>query len=302
MAEHTKIGWTDHTFNPWQGCEHVSPACDHCYAETLSKRTGHPDRWGGPETVRDRTSVAYWRNPAKWNAAAEARGRPALVFCGSLCDVFEDRPELDEIRADLWALIAETPHLRWLLLTKRPQNIARMVPSSWHGNGYADDPRRLWPVNVWVGSTVEDQARADERIPHLLAVPAPVRFLSMEPLFGWVDLVPWTWRREVAETIGLGPMGPKEVRYGSEIGWVITGGESGPGHRPLDLDAVRELRRISELCGIPFFFKQHGGQFPGSGGHLLDGELHYEWPVAAGDRSAERAAALEAETTVEIRT
>jgi protein gp37 len=150
MAETSKIEWTDATFNPWVGCTKISPACDHCYAEGWAKRAGNPELWQGE---RRRTSVANWRMPVKLNAKAMAEGRRRRVFCASLADVFDNQVPA-EWRADLWALIRATPMLDWQLLTKRPQNIARMLPANW-GKG--------WP-NVWLGTTVENQTEANRRI------------------------------------------------------------------------------------------------------------------------------------------
>ena len=243
MGAETAISWTDHTFNPWWGCERVSPGCQNCYAEAFAKRTGHPV-WG---KTADRRFFGdkHWAEPRRWNNLAEEAGKPALVFCSSMADVFEDRPELARWRADLWALIEATPWLIWQLLTKRPENVLDMVPAGWHG---------AWPRNVWVGTTAEDQARADERIPHLVRIPAPVRFLSVEPM-----------------------LGPVELR-GAGVEWVICGGESGPRHRPFDLDWARSLRDQCAKGGVPFFFKQVGGLRPTSGGHLLDGETLHAFP------------------------
>lgn len=305
MGETTGIAWTDHTFNPWVGCARVSPGCTHCYAEAMSHRWGH-DRWG-KTAERHVTSDVYWRQPLKWNRAAEAVGRPALVFCASQADVFEDRPDLVEARKRLWLLIEATPHLLWQLLTKRPQNILGMVPAHWLG---ADDtglvevrsdyraPVRLpvglvtptelaqphnaaaWPRNVWVGTTVEDQQRADERVPTLLRVPAPVRFLSCEPLLEQVDLRGlWTWCPE-HDTLG-GFCIQRHHPGVQRIGWVIAGGESGPGHRPLNLDHARALRDQCSEWEVPFFFKQVGGHHATAGGDLLEDERLKAFPPAA---------------------
>ena len=144
MAENSKIEWTHHTFNPWVGCEKVSPACDRCYAESWAKRTGQPHLWHGE---RRRTSAANWRKPLKWNAIAAERGTTNdRVFCASLADVFDNKvPEA--WRTDLFGLIERTPWLNWLLLTKRPQNIVRMLPADWD-NGYS---------NAWLGITAESE-------------------------------------------------------------------------------------------------------------------------------------------------
>jgi protein gp37 len=166
VAENSKIEWTDHTFNPWVGCTKVSPACDHCYAEGWAKRTGQAGLWNGE---RRRTSTANWRLPYKWNNAAPLSGPRPRVFCASLADVF-DNQAAPEWRRDLWWLIRETPNLDWLLLTKRPQNIVKMLPDNW-GEGYP---------NVWLGTTVENQTEAGRRIVALLEVPAVIHFLFEE--------------------------------------------------------------------------------------------------------------------------
>ena len=251
MGEATAISWTNHTFQPWMGCSHVSPGCDNCYAEALGKRTGRV-KWGD-DAERVMMSEAYWLNPIKWNAAAKKAGRPALVFCASLADVFEDRPELAEPRARLFHLIAETPWLIWQLLTKRPENVRRLWPMWWLFD--------RWPENVWIGTTVEDQERADERIPKLLEIPARVRFLSCEPLLGPLDLSRW-------------------LKIGG-IGWIIVGGESGPGHRPLDLDHARDVLHQARAADVPAFFKQVGGRTPTAGGDELDGRRWKDFPPEA---------------------
>lgn len=167
MAENSRIEWTDHTFNPWTGCTNVSPGCDHCYAEAWSKRSGHV-KWGN--SPRKRTTDHYWKAPAIWNSRAgefgATHGRRQRVFCASLADVFDNQAEKGW-RTDLFNMIRSTPSLDWLLLTKRPQNIKKMLPLDW-GDGYA---------NVWLGMTAEDQDRYDQRWPHLAAIPAMVRFV-----------------------------------------------------------------------------------------------------------------------------
>ena len=279
MGESTAIGWTDHTFNPWWGCARVSPGCEHCYAEAFAKRTGHAV-WG-KSSDRRFFGDKHWAEPLKWNAAAEQAGRPALVFCASMADVFEDRRDLDETRARLFELIPETPWLIWQLLTKRPEHVLDLVPDRWKRSteippgivtqvATVHHPSR-WPSNCWIGTTVEDQRRAGERIPLLIDVPAPVRFLSCEPLLGRVDLsgpgIPLVW-------LGGDP------RFDAALHWVIAGGESGPGHRPLDLDHARALRDQCRTAGVPFFFKQVGGRTPTAGGDLLDGKQWKQFPSA----------------------
>ncbi|MBL9047855.1 MAG: DUF5131 family protein, partial [Tabrizicola sp.] len=188
MGENSGIEWTHHTFNPWIGCTKVSPGCDHCYAEAWDARglQGGATRWE-PHASRTRTSTANWQKPLAWNRKAAEEGRRYRVFCASLADVFDNHGSITSgWRGDLWHLIARTPHLDWLLLTKRPQNIAKMLPDGYGAPAWGDG----WP-NVWLGTTVENQVEADRRIPHLLATPARVRFLSCEPLLGPVNL--WQW-------------------------------------------------------------------------------------------------------------
>ncbi len=167
--ENSKIAWTDHTFNPWIGCEKVSPACDNCYAERDNKRYGRGELFAGAPPIR--TSAAYWKKPLKWNREAETTGKRQRVFCASWADVFDDRVP-KQWRLDLWALIAATPNLDWLILTKRPQNIKYMRPDDW-SDGYP---------NVWLGVTAENREQAARRIPILRSIPAAVRFISCEPL------------------------------------------------------------------------------------------------------------------------
>lgn len=270
MGEHSSIEWTDHTFNPWWGCTRVSPACDHCYAETFAHRLGM-NLWGEAADRRP-MSDSYWRQPLKWNAKAAAAGLRQRVFCASMADVFEHGEQLDPHRARLWELIAATPYLDWLLLTKRPQNILRMVP--WRG---------AWPPNVWVGTTVENQDMAAKRLKHLVRVPAVVRFVSCEPLLGPLDL----------------------YRYleAGAIHWVIAGGESGHGARASAPDAFRWLRDQCQHHRVPFLFKQWGDWAPGAddsplltppmvrfgkhaAGRELDGTTWTQFPVPAAETEA----------------
>jgi protein gp37 len=227
MAENSRIEWTDHTFNPWVGCAKVSPACDHCYAESWARRAGQLGLWQGE---RRRTSAANWQKPLKWERDYIPGAR---VFCASLADVFDNQVPA-EWRDDLWSMIRATPNLDWQLLTKRPQNIAKMLPPDW-GDGYP---------NVWLGTTVENQTEAHRRIPHLLAVPATVRFLSCEPLLDPLDLT---------------RMFHSPLAFAQSMHWVICGGESGSGWRPMNLEWARSLRDQCKDAGVPFFMKQMGG-------------------------------------------
>lgn len=247
MGETTGIAWCDHTFNPWWGCAHVSPGCVNCYAETLAKRYGN-DVWG-KSTDRRFFGNKHWDEPLKWNDKAASVGVRRRVFCGSMMDVFEDRDDLSEAQYRLVDLIEATESLDWLLLTKRPENVKNIVP--W---GHVQP----WPLNVWLGVSVEDQKRADERIPKLLKIPAAVRFLSCEPLLGpvsfrWAKWDDWSdgngRRRHVINHLdGL-----------RGIHWVIVGGESGPGRRPMDPEWTRSIWRECQEAGVAFFGKQGSG-------------------------------------------
>lgn len=264
MAENSKIEWTDHTFNPWIGCTKVSDGCKHCYAETLMDKRYGRVKWG-PQGKRVRTSAANWNKPLSWDRKAKAEGRRYRVFCASLADVFEDKPDqpvMDEWRYHLLHLIGLTPNLDWLLLTKRPENAQRLIDRAHDGdggkwtNGIGQYSGKL-PSNVWIGTSVENQQTADERIPELLKIPAAVRFLSIEPLLGCVDLSLWLGAGYV--TLGAnGKITPVNVPINKPIHWVIVGGESGSNARPMHPDWARALRDQCQAAGVPFFFKQWG--------------------------------------------
>jgi protein gp37 len=263
--QNSAIEWTTHSFNPWWGCQRVSPGCQHCYAETLAKRYGHAV-WGPAKTTdRRMMSENYWRQPLKWNAAAANAADRPRVFCASMADVFEDHPGVVEARARLFDLIIATPNLDWQLLTKRPENMTRFAPPSWSDG---------WPLNVWAMTSVESQEQADTRIPELLQVPARVRGLSCEPLLGAVDLSEWlpdlnTPINNISDDDApLGVYDPlTRERYPDpadiELHWVIVGGESGHGARPMHPDWARSLRDQCAAAEVAFHFKQHGEYCPG---------------------------------------
>lgn len=272
--ENSKIEWTDHTFNPWEGCTKVSPGCAHCYAATRNARFGGgtATNWG-PGAPRRRTSVQNWKQPLKWNhdsssgvdegVLLDKEIRKQRVFCASLADWLDDEVPIEWL-ADLLDLIRRTPHLDWQLLTKRPANWKSRLDavldllaipeeddpayhlSDWILDWYNEKP----PANVWVGTSVEDQQRADERIPELLKIPARVRFLSCEPLLEQVDLT---------KSAGLALAG---LDGKTNIDWVICGGESGQHARPMHPDWARSLRDQCNAAGVPFFFKQWGEWVP----------------------------------------
>ena len=269
--DNSKIEWTDHTFNPWEGCQKVAPECDNCYAEARDQRFTGGIHWG-PKAPRRRTSAQNWNKPRKWHRNAAAffaeHGRRQRVFCASLADVFDNAVD-PQWRADLFDLIRECDGLDWLLLTKRPQNISKMLPGDW-GDG--------WP-HVWLGTSVGTQKTADQNIPHLLRAPAAVRFVSAEPLLGPVDLTSlpdpsalpqsyvnalrgkfWMPREHVDWPV---PMGATQgnrtyVNLCGKLKWIICGGESGPNARPMHPDWARSLRDQCQAAGTAFFFKQWG--------------------------------------------
>jgi protein gp37 len=271
MAQNSKIEWTDHTFNPWIGCTKVSPGCANCYAESDDKRRKWTAEGWGKGKPRKRTSIANWKQPLKWdrewkeaNTTIQTADRPR-VFCASLADWLDDEVPIEWL-VDLLMLIYQTQNLYWLLLTKRPQNWLKRM--RWAFDFMHDREARGWleswmaaavtgpiagipPDNVWIGTTVEDQTRADERIPHLLEIPAKVRFLSCEPLLGPVDLM------DYLDPIDGGYVGR------SFIDWVICGGESGPYARPMHPKWAEKLRDDCEDSGVPFLFKQWGEWLPG---------------------------------------
>jgi protein gp37 len=288
MAGFSKIEWTDSTFNPWVGCTkikrrgHQASACDFCYAEKWAKRSGQV-AWGNH--ARRRTTDSYWKAPLSWNLHAseflKTHGRRRRVFCASLADVFDNQANA-EWRTDLFNLIRQCDQIDWQLLTKRPQNIEKMLPRDW-GGGYP---------NVWLGTTAEDAETYQQRVSHLLALPAVVRFVSYEP--------------------ALGPLGPIKIGDASPD-WLIIGGESGV---RVDLarlmqpqwarDAIGECRRH----GVAPFLKQWGtysnnplvvekglaikdakridSPENGKGGGRLDGKIWREFPSVRQMTAAKR--------------
>jgi len=262
----------------------VSPGCGGakgvggCYAEAFAKRLGL-DIWG-PNAPRRFFGDKHWAEPLRWNAAAEKAGERHRVFCASMADVFEDYRGPDEARvvearARVFDLIARTPALDWLLLTKRPQNVMRMVPPLWGA---------AFPRNVWMGTTCEDQQRADERIPHLLACPAAVRWISYEPALGPVDFggnlsgTRWCEGRPRSEGIDprarQAPDGSWKVPvFGHGIDWVVVGGESGAGARPFNVEWARDTIRQCRKWGAAAFVKQMGARPVAACGHCVPGEI-----------------------------
>jgi protein gp37 len=273
MGENSSIEWCHHTFNPWVGCEKVSPGCANCYAEAMMDKRYGKVKWGKDGT-RNRTSASNWKQPLKWNREAKDSGERQRVFCASLADVFEDREELMPWRRDLFNLVYECQSLDWLVLTKRPYH-ARLFMGGTSGAGYA-----AWPEcfpHVWLGTSVEDQRRADERIPLLLQCPAAVLFLSCEPLLGPIDLScvgPHRWDVLHAWKPDVGPEGVNT----DAIDWVIDGGESGSGARRYDFAWSESLQRQCRDAGVAYFRKQIGSN---AGWTDADGDWH-AWPTKNG--------------------
>ena len=286
MAQDTKIEWCDHTVNFWWGCEKVSQACANCYAEGQAARF-YPGHWGPDAPRRTRVDAAR-REALRYERRAVSEGRRFRVFTNSMSDFFEDRRDLDSARLEALDVIRQTPHLDWLILTKRPEKVVGLLGKAW-AEVYArytnDDeeagPLSIWldewlqgnaPANVWLGTTVEDQERADQRIPAMLRVPAAVRFLSCEPLLGPVSFRWASWSPTSQKALGGRENWKGEWHLDGLrcLDWVICGGESGPHARPMHPDWARGLRDQCAAAGVPFLFKQWGEWFPmGAGG---------EWP------------------------
>jgi protein gp37 len=229
VGEITKISWADSTFNPWIGCTHAGDGCKNCYAEAQNKRYNWNGGGWGDAAPRKLTSEKNWTDPVRWDIKAEAgrRGKDGkhwLVFAGDLCDIFDPRGN-EEARLVMWELFRETPHLTWMILTKRPQFIERYLPSDW-GEGYH---------NVWLGTTAENRRHGYPRINALRKVPAKIRFVSFEPLLEDVSDVDLTG-----------------------IQWAVVGGESGAKARPFDVDWARAIKRQCKKFSTKFFFKQLG--------------------------------------------
>ncbi|MEC9067845.1 MAG: phage Gp37/Gp68 family protein [Pseudomonadota bacterium] len=344
MSDGTKIEWTEATWNPITGCSVTSPGCTNCYAMKLAgtRLRDHPSRVGltaeskaGPVwTGETRFNEEWLGQPLRWK-------RPRMIFVCAHGDLFHESVPDDWIDR-VFAVMALAPQHTFQVLTKRadrmraylssPVRASLILDGTFRGKRWVDvtepDMRTAlgnWPLpNVWLGVSVEDQQRADERIPDLLATPAAVRWLSCEPLLGPVDLTaiptggyedgemnavaPYTWEAEVAQWRDSGSTdwraefedwyqvsADKTGPMHSAIDWIVAGGESGPGARPMQPDWARSLRDQCAAASVPFFFKQWGNFRPTSdvngeymqraskkeAGRLLDGRLHDEMPSAA---------------------
>ena len=237
------IEWTDETWNPCVGCEPVSPGCKNCYAATMAKRVAAMERAQGRRSVYLAviTDRGHWNGRAVFLPERLAQPRrwrkPCRVFVNSMSDLFHSDITVEQV-ASVWEVMRDTPRHTYQILTKRPDRMRDVVAKMVARFGVLP--------NVWLGVSVEDQKAADERIPLLQETDAALRFLSVEPLLGPVDL-------QFAAFNGADSFGKLEG-----IGWVIVGGESGPGARVCDLDWIREVVRHCRVAGVPCFVKQLG--------------------------------------------
>ena len=243
------IGWCDYTFNPWIGCTKVSPACDNCYAEVMAKRFFKDAKWGNHARILTREE--NWNKPLTWNRKAEKEGKRYKVFCGSMCDVFDNHRSVIEPIAKLYGVIDDTSkNLDWILLTKRISNVL-----NWQGFLYENMISRCYALGI----TVCNHAEAERDIPKLLRVreefslPVKNLLLSIEPMLGAIDLSRWI----------------------DQLDWVIAGGETGSSARPMHPDWARSIRDQCQAANVPFFFKQWGKK---KAGCLLDGQEWKQFP------------------------
>lgn len=262
MTTNSKISWTDHTWNPWRGCKMVSSGCAKCYMFRDQQRYGNDPNL----VVRSKTT---FNDPLKWH-------EQAFVFTCSWSDFFIE--EADQWRDDAWEIMFETPHLTYLVLTKRPELVAKRLPDNWRGG---------WD-NVWIGTSIENQKAANVRLPLLLSIPAKRRFLSCEPLLGPVDLAmayPHGYYCDVSDD-GFPECRDHAFRTPGRkamIDFVIVGGESGPHQatakaRSMNMAWARKLRDQCVLAGVPFWFKQDFDTQPGQRPYIVEEDgTHTEW-------------------------
>ena len=280
MTDRSAIEWTQTTWNPVTGCDRISPGCQHCYALTLATRLKAMGQAKYQTDGDPRTSGSGFGVAVHPHALLEPLGwrRPRRIFVCSMADLFHARvPEA--FIAQVFAVMATAGHHTYQVLTKRPLRLEHLLSSDafaeqvfQHATSYGSGSL-TWPLpNVWLGTSVEDQPRADQRIPKLLATPAAIRFLSCEPLLGPIELAP-EWMELERQAFA----GQRAMCF-PRVDWIIVGGESGPGHRPIDPAWVRSLRDQAFAAGVAFFFKQWGGRTPGAGGRLLDGRIWDQYP------------------------
>ncbi len=286
MSENTSIEWTDTTWNPTTGCTKVTPGCDNCYAEKIVERF----QGKGAFATVTRSEPKLWA-PFKWR-------KPRKVFVNSMSDLFHDQVP-DSFIVQVFSVMARTPQHTYQLLTKRHGRMRSLLNQPEFRTAVQSlSPDAGWPLkNLWLGVSVEDQKRAALRIPALIDTPAWIRWLSCEPLLGPIDL----------------SATDQDTLVDGGIDWVVVGGESGHGARPMHPDWARGLRDQCVDVGIPFFFKQWGEfapmvpsvapgreirAYPGAllrkagkklAGRELDGRTWDEFPVAPRGCPAPRA-------------
>lgn len=280
MSDNSRIEWTEATWNCVTGCSKISAGCDHCYAETFAERwrgvPGHHFENGFDVTLRPERLD----QPLRWK-------RPRRIFVNSMSDLFHEAVP-DSYIAEVFGVMAQTPQHTYQLLTKRHGRMRSLLLNQ------PSFQRRFcfrWPLpNLWIGISAEDQKWADIRIPALLDTPAAVRFVSAEPLLGPITLkLDWLAQRccpicgEFADVEGsCGPLHDAMLENPGGIGWVIAGGESGPGARPMRAEWARSLQDQCAAAGVPFFFKQDSGPRPGRQGRIPDDLWTVkEFPAAA---------------------
>ena len=253
MGDRTRIEWTNATWNPVTGCTRISAGCDNCYAATLAHKrlkAVYLRRRPSVDTQEHRTDPFAVRLWPERLAQLKRWREPRRVFVNSMSDLFHTHIPEEYVRR-VFRVMLEADHHLYQILTKRPGRALRF----WQRNADLFDGAAL-PEHIWLGTSVELQEVA-YRVEQLRQVPAALRFLSCEPL-----------------------LGPLEVNL-DEVHWVIVGGESGVGHRPMDPAWARSVRDQCVEQGVPFFFKQWGGRTPKAGGRLLDGRTWEEYPAAA---------------------
>lgn len=243
--KNSAINWTDHTANFWWGCFKVSDGCKNCYAETLSKRYGK-SIWGPPATTQREPKLGIWKDIRMWDREAKAEGVRRRVFVSSMSDFLEDHPTANEIRPFAMGEIEKLEWLDVLMLTKRPENAYMFLRNWWDS----------WPEHVWFGATAENQETLTKRVWEFVGHPAKVKFLSVEPMLGSIDLShQYTHYRNDVLTWEKWPTS----RIYEHINWVICGGESGAKCRPFEWDWARSLRDQCKAANVAFWMKQGGG-------------------------------------------
>lgn len=278
MADHTHIEWTDATWNPITGCSVVSAGCKHCYAMKLAgtRLQHHPSRAG---LTTDTKAGPVWNGQVRfnerWLPQPLAWRRPRRIFVCAHGDLFHENVP-DQWIDEVFAIMSAAPQHTFQVLTKRPRRMQAYcadpgtlgrvlaVLARWGGKvtqlkHVEDGHNGIVLPNVWLGVSIEDQAAADERIPLLLATPAAVRWVSAEPLLGPVDLR-WFLAKNVWE--GGVPVRGRDYGHGTKLDWVVAGGESGTGARPMSPDWARSLRDQCKAADVAFLFKQWGSWLP----------------------------------------